>query len=72
MSEKLFCDFCKREIDKQEHKFEVKISANVTEVVLRRDACLECANKIETILVDLDFLNLKKRSGTSSLAKDGK
>ncbi len=53
MSEKLFCDFCQREIDKHADRFEVKISVNVSEVVLRRDACLECEKKIETMLVGL-------------------
>ncbi len=54
MSEKLFCDFCQREIDKQEPKFEVKIvTPESNKVMLRRDACQKCANKIETILVGL-------------------
>jgi len=57
LSEKLFCDFCQREIDKTEipsRRFEVKISVSEgTRVLLRRDACLECAQKIETILVGL-------------------
>jgi len=57
MSEKLLCDFCQREIDKQEipsQRFEVKISHNGgNKVLLRRDACRECAQKIETILVGL-------------------
>ena len=57
MSEKLFCDFCQREIDKHEipsKRFEVKISSrDGASVTFRRDACLECANKIETILVGL-------------------
>ncbi len=53
VSEKLFCDFCQREIDKRADRFEVKISVNVSEVMLRRDACPECEKKIETMLVGL-------------------
>ena len=57
MSEKLFCDFCQREIDKQEipsKRFEVKISNQEgAKVFFRRDACLECFNKIEAYLVGL-------------------
>ncbi len=55
MSEKFFCDFCQREIDRRADKFEVKISVNVSEIMLRRDACLECMKKIETILVGLQL-----------------
>ncbi len=54
MSEKLFCDFCQREIDKHEQKYEVRIAVDAgISVMLRRDACLECAKKIETMLVGL-------------------
>ncbi len=54
MAEKLFCDFCQREIDKREQKYEVRIAVDAgISVMLRRDACLECAKKIETILVGL-------------------
>ncbi len=57
MSEKLFCDFCQREIDNREipsQRFEVKISGrDGARVKFRKDACLECAEKIEAVLVQL-------------------
>ena len=57
MSEKLFCDFCQREIDKREipsQRFEVKISGrDGASVKFRKDACQECAEKIETLLLGL-------------------
>ena len=54
MAEKLFCDFCHREIDKHEQKYEVRIAVDAgISVMLRRDACLECAKKIETMLIGL-------------------
>ena len=57
MSEKLFYDFCQREIDKREipsQRFEVKISGrDGASVKFRKDACLECAEQIETMLVGL-------------------
>ncbi len=39
---------------KREQKYEVRIAVDAgISVMLRRDACLECAKKIETILVGL-------------------
>jgi len=57
VSEKLFCDFCQREIDKREipsKRFEVRIAGyESAKVLFRKDACIECAEKIETMLVGL-------------------
>lgn len=59
MSEKLFCDFCQREIDDRLKSLpgarcEVKVSQmNGLSVLLRRDACLVCAQKVEKYLVGL-------------------
>ena len=56
MSEKLFCDFCQREIDKREIPskcYEVKVSNQPSTVLFRRDACRECAKKIEAMLLGL-------------------